>query len=509
MKKYVNEIKSKKEAGITLIALTITIIVLLILAGVTIAAISGDNGILKNAARAKEETEQAEKDEREKLGDMEDTIKEYVTGIEIEQVTDIKPGELETDETDANTYIINSIEDLVVFASDVRNGNTYEGKTVKLGLSLDFSSNKSYVDPLRTDYGEYGYNGELKTLLTSGEGFKPIGTTYDANVSTNYFEGTFDGSYNVIYNLYQNYEDSDNTSIIGLFTTNAGLIENLKLESINIKGTTNNLHLLIGGIAGRNNNGNIEQCSTSGNITLIANGVKSTYVGGINAQSIGEENKIDKCSSNVNIHVTSVNENKNSVSVVGIGSGKISNCYFSGNLDIDGKILGGKTISGIGSGEIKNSYNIGTIKNKTNYNNSEDVYISGIMYGGNNISNCYNIGEIICENPKMYISGICSNANNGEINNCYNIGKIEGTGTTIIGGSLIGYTSNQKILNSKWLKGTFSNAIGNKVGEVTENVEEINSIENMPSILSIINQEKCFKEDVNNINNGYPILNWQ
>ena len=43
----------------------------------------------------------------------------------------------------------------------------------------------------------------------------------------------------------------------------------------------------------------------------------------------------------------------------------------------------------------------------------------------------------------------------------------------------------------------------------TENVEEINSIENMPSILSIINQEKCFKEDVNNINNGYPILNWQ
>ena len=45
--------KSKKEEGITLIALTITIIVLLILAGVTIAAISGDNGILQNAAKAK------------------------------------------------------------------------------------------------------------------------------------------------------------------------------------------------------------------------------------------------------------------------------------------------------------------------------------------------------------------------------------------------------------------------------------------------------------------------
>ena len=42
--------KNKKNArGITLIALVITIIVLLILAGVTIAALSGDNGILKRA----------------------------------------------------------------------------------------------------------------------------------------------------------------------------------------------------------------------------------------------------------------------------------------------------------------------------------------------------------------------------------------------------------------------------------------------------------------------------
>ena len=47
----------KKDRAITLIALVITVIVLLILAGVTIAAISGDNGILQNAGRAKEETD--------------------------------------------------------------------------------------------------------------------------------------------------------------------------------------------------------------------------------------------------------------------------------------------------------------------------------------------------------------------------------------------------------------------------------------------------------------------
>ena len=44
----------KENRGITLIALVITIIVLLILAGVTIAMLTGENGILKQAQNAKE-----------------------------------------------------------------------------------------------------------------------------------------------------------------------------------------------------------------------------------------------------------------------------------------------------------------------------------------------------------------------------------------------------------------------------------------------------------------------
>ena len=46
--------RSGNTRGITLIALVITIIVLLILAGVTINALSGDNGILKRATEAKQ-----------------------------------------------------------------------------------------------------------------------------------------------------------------------------------------------------------------------------------------------------------------------------------------------------------------------------------------------------------------------------------------------------------------------------------------------------------------------
>ena len=53
--------------GITLIALVITIIVLLILAGVSIAMLTGDNGILTQAGNAKTETAQAEAEEAVKL----------------------------------------------------------------------------------------------------------------------------------------------------------------------------------------------------------------------------------------------------------------------------------------------------------------------------------------------------------------------------------------------------------------------------------------------------------
>ena len=50
----------KRNKGITLIALVITIIVLLILAGVSIATLTGENGLLKQATTSKEETIKAQ-----------------------------------------------------------------------------------------------------------------------------------------------------------------------------------------------------------------------------------------------------------------------------------------------------------------------------------------------------------------------------------------------------------------------------------------------------------------
>ena len=46
----------KQNKAITLIALIITIIILLILAGISIASLTGENGILKKASSAGEQT---------------------------------------------------------------------------------------------------------------------------------------------------------------------------------------------------------------------------------------------------------------------------------------------------------------------------------------------------------------------------------------------------------------------------------------------------------------------
>ena len=73
-----NKRKKNLQKGITLIALVITIIVLLILAGVTIAALTGENGILKQATTARNDTKQATAEEKvmiEIAGSIDENVK--------------------------------------------------------------------------------------------------------------------------------------------------------------------------------------------------------------------------------------------------------------------------------------------------------------------------------------------------------------------------------------------------------------------------------------------------
>ena len=69
--------KEKLSKGITLVALVITIIILLILAGISISALT-NQGLFKNAKAAQNATEKAEKEQGQRLNEYEDEINKYL-----------------------------------------------------------------------------------------------------------------------------------------------------------------------------------------------------------------------------------------------------------------------------------------------------------------------------------------------------------------------------------------------------------------------------------------------
>ena len=299
--------------------------------------LTGENGIITQAQRAKNETENAARQEEMDLAEIEAAI----TGkdVPIVQVHDDNPGELEQENN--TTFVINSIEDLVFFSYDVTtNGNTYQNQTVKLGTNLDFSSDKSYVNPNRTDFAQYGYNGPLKQALTSGTGFNPIGN----QERTNSFYGTFDGNNNAICSLYINM-NSDENLVAGLFTENYGEIKNIGLVDTNIT-VQGEANTIVGGIVGVNFN-NIYNSYVSGSINVIGikNGDKTTdtelfRIGGI----IGIQGSDSEIENVFNIgKVTSTNSSTD-LRVGGITGGiannatntSINNAYNTGSIEANG-----------------------------------------------------------------------------------------------------------------------------------------------------------------------------
>ena len=75
------EIKNKQEKGITLIALVVTIVVLLILAGVSLSLVIGNDGIMKRAKEAKNRYAEAQTNEEKQLYELANGIDEMETGI--------------------------------------------------------------------------------------------------------------------------------------------------------------------------------------------------------------------------------------------------------------------------------------------------------------------------------------------------------------------------------------------------------------------------------------------
>ena len=81
--------KINKNTGITLVALVVTIIILLILAGISIASLTG-NGLFEKAKLAKEKQENAQVEEDKTFADYENKIYEIVGSRDVLTESDIK-----------------------------------------------------------------------------------------------------------------------------------------------------------------------------------------------------------------------------------------------------------------------------------------------------------------------------------------------------------------------------------------------------------------------------------
>ena len=83
--------KMKNQSGITLVALVVTIVVLLILAGVSINLVLGENGLITQAKEAREQTKSAEVNEKTQMDSASDFISETVNNTELPQTNETKP----------------------------------------------------------------------------------------------------------------------------------------------------------------------------------------------------------------------------------------------------------------------------------------------------------------------------------------------------------------------------------------------------------------------------------
>lgn len=188
----------KKNKGITLIALIVTIIILLILAGVSIAFLTGENGILNKAKIAKEESNAADIEEQNRLGSYNDMVDEYTTRsgtvtLSEEQYNSIlsRLSTLETQKTQkllwegsaqaAGTYTFtDATEDISNYkyiiieyqqVNDYKHSTLLETKYIEkniqndIGLwgygtrytSLHFIDHGFYIDTIAADSGAYLY----------------------------------------------------------------------------------------------------------------------------------------------------------------------------------------------------------------------------------------------------------------------------------------------------------------------------------------------------------------
>ena len=458
----------KQVKGITLIALVVTIIVLLILAGVALNLTIGDNGLFKRAQNAVDTYEGASEREAIEMA-MASSLIDSVNGRQIskeELEASLKnqfgdKANVEDNEDgsflitiDENQYylgedgeIIDSInmvkisteEELKEFRDNVNSGNSYEGKYVYLTDDITLDSSEEW-EPI----GKLMQNIDLAIDELNIEENNP-------------FSGTFDGKNHTINNMYIN---NDN-KVQGLFS----LVIDGNIKNINIaENCSINASEYSGSVVGyMYNTGRISNCKNYADLDTVYGGIVGRITGSIT----------------------------------------VSNCINYGDIQNGkGGIVG--TSNGTDWEEFENVYH--TIINCANYGiingTSGKDYVGGIAgYFKGNILNSFNLGNV---NATGKIVGGIAGEIYGNANNCYNIADI--TGIAYVGGITGIFAGNLRNcytianITANYNMGTFW-GYGTKCTK--ENCYSKNDE------FTATDLGDAFEEDTENINNGYPILKWQ
>lgn len=193
MKKFEIVKCGKKETGITIVALVITIIILLLLAGITIATLNGENGLLSKVKQSKEKYSIAEAKEKlelaitnlqiEQEGKGEQLTKEVLPNINNKEI-DIRSIEKFPVEAICNnykfninsdfslTYVSRADETIVTYTTEPE-GYTNKDK-IKVLITI---SNPKGIKSIQ-------YPNDNDLLLTNGQ--KEVGIDYDVTANGTY-----------------------------------------------------------------------------------------------------------------------------------------------------------------------------------------------------------------------------------------------------------------------------------------------------------------------------------
>ena len=310
------------------------------------------------------------------------------------------------------------------------------------------------------------YDIDLSNL--GSELWAPLGSTSSP------FKGTFDGQGHTISNININ---NNNSSYCGFF----GSISNATIKNLNLEGNIQGQNYC-GLLAG------ISSASTIENInTLETSSVHGNYcLGGLIGQA--SSTTITSCSNNATV--------SGYLTIGGISGneGTVTKSYNTANITSSTGYAGG--IVGT-NGTVTYSYNTGNI---SGYGNDGTGYTSvgGIAGAGTTARYCYNTGTIY--GSMGQVAGMVGNIYNmggTAISYCYNIGPCTGSGRAI--GSLGGECLSTNIDNCVY---TTSNPVNGYRGSNT-NCRHLSDAE-MKAFTS-----QYFFPDTENINGGYPILEWQ